>query len=150
MKTLYFAYGSNMNEGELKERGIMVLDRRKALLRHYKIALSRCSKCRHGGVLDIVSTEGDVVEGVLYELPDEARSKVEKKEGVMSGAYKERLVSVEIDGRTVENIVTYEVCNKVNPPPASDEYKKSVLKGAKNHNLSQEYMKQLEMVLSGR
>ena len=150
MSFLYFAYGSNMNEDELKDWKITIISREKAILYNYRIALNRYSKNRQGGVLDIVPSKGSIVEGVLYKLPDEAKYKLEKKEGVTIGAYKETRVDIEVDGRIVKNVITYIVCNKQNASPASEEYKESVLKGAKNHNLSKKYIKKLEKVLEKR
>lgn len=150
MVYLYFAYGSNMNEDELKVLKIRILKRRKALLQNHKLALTRHSKNRQGGVVDVIPSEGDVVEGVLYELPDDAKSKIEEKEGVTSNAYREKQVNVETSGRIIRNVITYEVYKKENPPPASEEYKKSVLKGAKQHDLSQQYIRDLERVLEKR
>jgi len=150
MSFLYFAYGSNMNEDELKDWKIVIIDRKKAILYNYRIALNRYSKNRQGGVLDIDPSQGNIVEGVLYELPDEAKYKLEKKEGVTIGAYKETRVDIEVDDRIIKNVIIYIVCSKQITSPASEEYKKSVLKGAKNHNLSEKYIRELKKVLEKR
>jgi len=150
MPFLYFAYGSNMNEDELKKWGITIIDRKKALLHNYTVALNRYSKNRQGGVLDIIPSQGSIVEGVLYELSDEAKRKVERKEGVTIGAYKEKHIDVEVDGRIVKNAITYVVCKKEDSPSASEEYKKRVLKGAKDHDLSDRYIEELKKILGKR
>lgn len=144
---LYFAYGSNMNEDELKMRGITILKAEKALLKKYKIALTRNATTRGGGVLDIIPNY-DVVEGVLYELNDADRGKIDGKEGGRVGAYEPITVDIETeDGKVLNDILTYQVCRKENPPVASQEYKDSVLRGACKHGLSVEYRTKLKVVL---
>ena len=83
-------------------------------------------------------------------MPDDARPKIERKEGVTIGAYKEKHINVEINSKIIKNIIAYEVYNKEDPPPALEEYKTKVLKGARDHNLSEEYIKELKKVLEKR
>lgn len=150
---LYFAYGSNMNEDELMDEGITVLRSEKVLLRGYKIALTRFSTKRQGGVLDIIPSQEDIVEGVLYEVPDKDKAKIERKEGVRSGAYREIPSSLQIEsvsGTDISGVVSYEVCNKEQSPEspaASKEYKNSALLGACEHGLSEQYRRKLKAVL---
>ena len=145
---LYFAYGSNMNEDELKDICVTILRAQKAILRGYKIALTHKSSTREGGTLDIVPSEEGTVEGVLYQIPDTDKSKIDEKEGVNSGAYEPVIVDIEVmDGKTVKDVISYQVRKKVNSSPASPEYKKSVLSGAKAHGLSEDYMISLQAVL---
>jgi len=147
---LYFAYGSNMNEDELKRIKVSILKAEKAFLKNHKIALTLHAKTRGGGVLDILPPD-DVVEGVLYELNDGDRSKVDAKEGVTVNAYEPILVDIETeDGKVLSGVLTYKVCRKEDPPQASEEYKRSVLKGACDHGLSEEYRAKLKASLEKR
>ena len=153
---LYFAYGSNMNEDELVDIDVTILRAERAILRGYKIALTRFSNKRCGGVLDIGPSEGDTVEGILYEIPDEDKAKIEIKEGVKSGAYREILNPLQVEtspGTVVDGVISYEVCVKENPPyppAASKEYKDSVLRGVCEHGLSEGYRQKLRAVLEKR
>jgi len=153
---LYFAYGSNMNEDELIDIDVTILRAEKVLLKDYRIALTRFLNNRCGGVLDIVSSAGEVVEGVLYEIPNEDKLKIERKEGVKSGAYKEISSPLQIEsvsGDAIGGVVSYEVCEKEQPPyppAASTEYKNSVLRGACEHGLSDDYRTKLKAVLEKR
>ena len=144
---LYFAYGSNMNEAELRARGVTILRAEKAFLKNHKIALTRYAQTRGGGVLDIIPNH-DVVEGVLFELSDKDRDKIDTKEGVKVHAYEPIPVDIETeDGKVLNGVLTYQVCKKEVPPPSSQEYKDSVLKGASAHSLSEEYRAKLKAVL---
>lgn len=144
-----------MNEDELtqKDVNVKILSAEKALLRGYKIALTRLSSKRCGGMLDIIPSEGNIIEGVLYEIPDKDRIKIEKKEGVSGGAYKEIPKPLKVktaEGTLINGVTSYEVCEKENPPPASKEYKNSVLRGACEHGLSEKYRIKLKAVLEKR
>lgn len=147
MKMLYFAYGSNMNEDELKKINVIIINAKKAFLKNYRISLTRHAKSRSGGVLDIIANH-DVVEGVLYELNDTDRDKIDAKEGVKISAYEPIKVDIETqDGKVLDGVLTYQVCRKEVAPPASHEYKDSVLKSACEHGLSVEYRAKLKAVL---
>lgn len=136
-----------MNEAELRARGVTILRAEKAFLKNHKIALTRYALTRDGGVLDIIPNH-DVVEGVLFELTDGDRGKVDAKEGVTVNAYEPIPVDIETeDGKVLSGVLTYKVCRKEDPPQASEEYKRSVLKGACDHGLSEEYRAKLKAVL---
>ena len=145
---LYFAYGSNMNEDELIEESVNILERRRVILRNYKIAVTRNSKKHNGGVLDIIPRDGEIVEGVLYDVPDNDKSKIDKKEGVCDGAYEPITVSIEdYEGQVINDVISYQVCDKIDAKPASKEYKDSVLRGACEHGLSDDYKEKLKNIL---
>lgn len=145
-----------MNEDELIDIDVTILRAETVSLKDYKIALTRFSSNRCGGVLDIISSHGDIVEGVLYEIPDEDKIKIERKEGVKSGAYREISSPLQIEsvaGNAISGVISYEVCEKEKPPyppAASQEYKKSVLRGACEHGLSEDYRAKLKAVLEKR
>jgi len=153
---LYFAYGSNMNEDELTDIGVTILKAEKVLLIGYKIALTRFSSKRCGGVLDILSSEKGTVEGVLYEISDKDKVKIDKKEGLKNGAYRQILKPLQVEtmaGAIRKGVISYEVCEKEKPPyppAASTEYKNSVLRGACEYGLSDDYRTKLKVILEKR
>ena len=65
----YFAYGSNMNPGRVRERGIRFTDIAGARLSGYRLEFDKASS-RHAGVghANVVYAPGSWVEGVLYWL----------------------------------------------------------------------------------
>ncbi|GAB6936033.1 gamma-glutamylcyclotransferase [Calditerricola yamamurae] len=67
---LYFAYGSCMNQADLARSEPRAVYVGPAVLRNFRLAFSRYSFSRGGGVADIVRALGEWVEGVLYEVPD--------------------------------------------------------------------------------
>ena len=62
----YFAYGSNVDLGRIKERGIEPLRRVPAVLEGYRLVFNK--KCRYGVCANIVVDGRSRVYGVLYML----------------------------------------------------------------------------------
>lgn len=142
-----------MNEDELTQRDVdvKILSAEKTILKGYRVALTRDSEKRRGGVLDIMSSKDNIIEGVLYKVPDKDITKINKKEGVCVGAYEPIIINVEdASEQIIGGVISYQVCKKIDANPASKEYKDSVLRGACEHGLSKEYRDKLKAVLEKR
>jgi cation transport regulator ChaC len=144
----YFAYGSCMNQEDLARSGVQATYVETAVLRNYRLAFSRYSTYRGGGVADIVREPGEFVEGVLYEVAD--FHALDRREGAPF-VYRRRKVRVypkSLGGRW-RWAWTYEVVEKspVEIAP-SREYALLIWEGAKV--LSKEYRKKLKENLLGR
>jgi cation transport regulator ChaC len=145
---LYFAYGSCMNQADLARSEPRAVYLGSAVLRNYRLAFSRFSQFRGGGVADIVREPGEWIEGVLFEVPDfEA---LDRREGAPF-VYRRRKVRVypESLGGRWRWAWTYEVVEKspVEIAP-SREYALLIWEGARV--LSLEYRKKLKENLLGR
>ena len=78
----YFAYGSNMNQEQMKERGIHFLERKHAILRGYRLEFNKlASRNPQEGYANIVPNENEIVEGILYEISDLDLPELDKYEG---------------------------------------------------------------------
>ncbi|MDQ7823346.1 MAG: gamma-glutamylcyclotransferase family protein [Candidatus Eremiobacteraeota bacterium] len=112
----YFAYGSCLNgpsfaetmkeggeEGSYMKKGIARLD-------NYRLAFSKYAASREGGVLDVVTSPGDFVLGVLYEIDDLAEKKLDLREGAPR-FYRQQALEVMFGDFPVK-CFTYEVVNK--------------------------------------
>jgi len=77
----YFAYGSNMNREQMKERCPDSVLIGKAVLSNYKIAFTIFSKKRNCGCADIIPSDGDEVWGLLYKISPEDLKKLDREEG---------------------------------------------------------------------
>jgi len=144
---LYFAYGSNMNPGQLKQWQITYANCQRAILQDHKLAFTRYSAKWQGGVADIIESKGDIVEGVLYEMTVKGLEKLDEKEGVHSGAYRRKNISVEAGRSERTTAITYEVVNKqAEFIPPSEEYMNIVIKGAEINGLSEAYIEGLKSV----
>ncbi|HHU63108.1 MAG TPA: gamma-glutamylcyclotransferase [Clostridiales bacterium] len=145
MNKKYFAYGSCTNLESFKDTmreagcedkfricGVDILD-------DYRLAFTRRSIKRKGGVLDIIESPGDYVLGVVYEIPEEAVSALDKREGAPDFYKRVENIKVELGYEQVK-VFTYTVVekdmNEIKPTP---EYFDVVYKGMK-HRFPLEYI----------
>ncbi len=141
----YFAYGSNLNTSQMKERGTKVFGSERAKLPGWRLAFTYNSSIRNGGVLDIIPGENDDrVEGVIYIIDKESLKKLdiyeerEVQNGCEVGVYRRQFLPVVI-GKKCKTVLTYvvnrtpEYKKKIHFPP-SDEYMDTDVEGAKDHS----------------
>lgn len=138
---LYFAYGSCMDFADIFRTDPAAVFVGTAVLKNHKLAFSRYSLSRRGGVADIVREPGEYVEGVLYEVPDFAL--LDRREGApfFYRRMRVRVYPAWLGGRW-KWAWTYEIVDKspVEIAP-SREYALLIWEGAKV--LSLEYRKRL-------
>ncbi|HHW47347.1 MAG TPA: gamma-glutamylcyclotransferase [Clostridiaceae bacterium] len=139
MSKKYFAYGSCTNpesfKGTMKKAGCENKFRicGVGILNDYRLAFTRCSSKWGGGVLDIIESPGDYVLGVVYEIPDEAVSAIDEREGAPTCYERKEGIKVELGFEEVE-VFTYTVVDKepdeIKP---TEKYLEVVYKGMINH-----------------
>lgn len=150
---IYFAYGSNMNQGDLdkwcEKKGypkIRFQSGQRAVLNGYKLDFTHYSGRRKSGTADVVLCPGEFVEGVLFEASEEDMKLLDEKEGKEAGIYKRINVEVKLeDGKEIEAI-TYQVCN---PEPFHAPYKdylKVIIDGARAYGLSDRWIHKLKQI----
>ena len=89
MKTLYFAYGSNMNNSQMAERCPKANNLGAAVLKNWGL--------RERLHADIEKSKGEEVHGVLWGVTRECLGSLDRYEGFPS-YYIKRLVSVKMEG----------------------------------------------------
>lgn len=154
VKTYYFAYGSNMHEGDLKEwcrrKGyslIVFLEKKVAVLKNYKLVFNYYSVSRGCGVANIVESKGSDVWGLLTKVSGDDYKKVREKEGYPC-FYTEIDVNVTVlDENKVVPAKTFKVVKsreaKEYQPP-SKYYLNLLIESARKHAFPEEYIKMLE------
>ena len=108
----YFAYGSNMDQKQMKERcpGAELLG--TASLRNYKLAFTIFSEKRNCGCADIIPDYFSAVYGLLYRMTDSDFELLDKYEGVAEKAYQRIRVTIEDGNGSLIEAETYEVVSK--------------------------------------
>ena len=144
----YFAYGSNMDPGQMIDRRVRFSAAKRAVLREHTLVFNRYSVTYGAGVADIISKAGERVEGVLYLVTERGLRTLDKFEGVDRGLYRRVSVTIEDDERKSHQAVCYQIVEKgvVNVPP-SPEYLTKLVKGAEAFDLSPEYIQKLQGLL---
>ncbi|OGF12969.1 MAG: hypothetical protein A2W00_08660 [Candidatus Eisenbacteria bacterium RBG_16_71_46] len=152
---LYFAYGSNLDPQQMRERcpGHHVVG--LASLADHRLAYLRYSNAWGGGVAGIQLAHGATVWGVLYELTEEDLLRLDgfegfKDAGDQHNVYDREQVTVELtrpdDGSFARRVLaaTY-IARPSNPSPPSQRYLDAILRGAVHHRLPEDYVERLRL-----
>jgi gamma-glutamylcyclotransferase len=77
---LYFAYASNLNRKQMRERCPDATPRFTAVLPNYKRVFSGWSRAWRGGTATLLSFRGEKVQGAIYEVTDACLKQLDKHE----------------------------------------------------------------------
>ncbi|XP_074469303.1 gamma-glutamylcyclotransferase a [Sebastes fasciatus] len=145
---MYFAFGSNLLKERLQLLNPSAMFSTTGRLQDYKLNFGLWDKhvnsTWHGGAATIEACPGAEVWGVIWTLSNENLPSLDKQEGVSSGIYSPREVSVETDKGLVL-CRTYQM-NNFHACPPSPQYKEVVCLGAEQNGLPVEYLKKLEAI----
>lgn len=111
----YFAFGSNMNPSQMKDRVGEVPASVPAVLTGYQLVFNKWSQTRKGWAANLIPTDNqnDKVEGVVYQLSEAQISKLDKNEGYNPDraynpkGYRRQQLSVTIPGQGEQMVETY-------------------------------------------
>ncbi|MEQ2525391.1 gamma-glutamylcyclotransferase [Bacillaceae bacterium CLA-AA-H227] len=143
----YFAYGSCMDtERFVKANVDHYFDNviGASLLNGY--SMKYLFAVEDGGRADIIE-DGELTEGILYEIPYEGVEYLFKREGFYGGWYRPTFVDVTVNHQLYTDVLTFHVYEKQaeQAPPA--HYAKEILRGSKGR-VSSEYYQKLENELA--
>ncbi|MFQ6020082.1 MAG: gamma-glutamylcyclotransferase family protein [Dehalococcoidia bacterium] len=133
---LYFAYGSNMDEQQMRNRCPGAVRGGKARLRDYEFRINKRRKAT------IVPSPGQNTWGVLWNITASHERALDCYEGVKSETYRKKTVEVFLTSGTKERALTYIAsdCSVGSPEP---DYMERILRGAKEADLPPDYIKVL-------
>ena len=142
----YFAYGSNMDSDRMKERRIRFSKREHASIVGWKLVFNKLSSRNlEEGYANIEQDINEIVEGILYEIPDSDLKILDKYEGYPTHYFREQ-IKVKLDNKDELLASTY-IANfdktKKDLKPTS-EYINHLLKGC--DLLSNTYCQKIKMV----
>lgn len=156
---LYFAYGSNLDPTQMKQRcpGHKVVG--LAALADHKISFPRTSHTWGGGVASIQLAHGATLWGMVFELTEADLAALDEYEGWQGPAdqhnvYDRELMFVELtrpeDGSFPRRLRAWVyVARPSNPAPPSRRYLDAVLAGARHHGLPEDHLVELEQTEVG-
>lgn len=140
----YFAYGSNMNTAQMKERCPDSKLTGKAVLKNYKLDFTIFSPKRNCGCADIVKSPEQEVYGLLYFLTPRDLKKLDTFEGHPN---KYRRFTTKVINRFEEEVEaeTYEVVGKQKEfQRPSKDYLDKLIKAANRFNFPNYYQNYLK------
>lgn len=136
---IIFAYGSNMNEEWLRSRAPSAEVIGRARLPNKRMVCNKKGK-DGSGKANLVDSPKDVVWGVLYEIDSAELERLDKAEG---GYQRTTLQILTEQGNTIEAEV-YISTKLTNDATPYNWYKDLILKGAREHQLPEDYLEYLE------
>ena len=146
----YFAYGSNLDPDQMRERCPAARFVCIARLDDYRLAFSRKSIRRGCGVADVIPDPGQSVWGAVFELTDADATRLDASEGFQrerkQNSYHRKRVTVAgfIDRAEQPMVVdAYIASPQSDPPPPNAEYIAQIVKGARHWRLPDEYIAEL-------
>ncbi len=129
---LYFAYGSNLCREQMQCR---CPDHRivgRSSLKGYRWIIST------RGYANVVKSDEDEVQGVVYEISESDECNLDRCEGVDCGAYRKEMITVECGGQCRECLVYVDPVEQEGKP--RQEYIERVNKGISDSNLPSRYV----------
>jgi len=147
---LYFAYGSNMDWEQMRQRCPSAKFVSIAKLKDYRFAIARTSHSRGCGSAGVLPQAGANVWGIVYEIDAKDFGPLDAAEDFVPGrgknSYTRRECTVYADGDEGKTFLVslYFPEGEENPPLPNAEYKRLIVGGARHWRLPQGYVVELE------
>ncbi len=124
----YFAYGSNLNKKQMKERCPECKPRYNAVLPNYKLIFAGWSRTYKGGVASIRRVQGSKVPGAVYEITEKDLRKLDVFEGYPHDYNRIKVIVFDEDGTAIE-AQTYMKTGQIEETKPSKEYADIIYQG---------------------
>jgi gamma-glutamylcyclotransferase (GGCT)/AIG2-like uncharacterized protein YtfP len=141
---LYFSYGSFLDSETLRRHcpGATFVDR--AVLPNFEVQFNFMSRTYGGGVTGVEPSPGRLARGVLYEVPEEEMAHLDIVEAVSEGLYYRQTVLVVDESGRIREAETYRTTRPRGPFKPTRRYLGLMVKGAREHGLDPDYIRELE------
>jgi gamma-glutamylcyclotransferase (GGCT)/AIG2-like uncharacterized protein YtfP len=141
----YFAYGSNLATDQKANRTGPIREAKRARLEGYRLAFNKQGSDGTGKA-NIVKEPGATVWGAVYRCSPDALREMDKHEGVASGHYTREAVRTCLDSGAELDAVAYVagpgfINDSLGPSPI---YLQTILRGAREHELPNDYICRVE------
>ena len=143
-KLYYFAYGSNMSSRRLKARVPSATVIGPGVLAGHRLAFHKVSK-DGSAKCDLVESGSSRVQGVLFEIDESDKPKLDRVEGLGDG-YDQKTVDVLLQSAVSKSAFTYFATDVDAGLKPYSWYKRHLLEGAREARLPPAYIEMLEQV----
>ena len=127
----YFAYGSNLNQKQMKDRCPDSKPLFTAVLPNYKLVFVGWSRQWRGGVASIKSFRGERVRGAIYEVTEACLQRLDRYE---SGYNRLKVTVVGEDDEPIEAVI-YVKTGRLEDATPSKEYLAIIQQGLRDWRL---------------
>jgi len=134
----YFAYGANMDDQTLRDRGVEFTKVTTGKVRHVRLVFHKPG-ADGTGKADLQDDRGSAVEGVVWDVPEQSLARLDVYEGVEKGHYRRFEVTVQTSkGELACN--AYRALKFRSGLKPSRDYLEILVRGAEAHRLSADYV----------
>lgn len=131
----YFAYGSNLNQKQMRQRCPDSKPRFVAILPNYKLVFSGWSRQWRGGVATIKFLRGEKAWGAVYEISERDLRLLDKYEGYPGNYHRMKVTVFDEDGKAVE-VWTYIKAGQLEESEPSAEYLAIIQQGCRDWGIT--------------
>ena len=131
----YFAYASNLNRKQMKERCPNSNPKFKAVLPNYKLIFSGWSRQSRGGKASIKPFQGDKVNGAVYEISEREMRILDRIKGYPGGYDHLNVLVITEDGEAIKAL-TYIMRRQSEELPPSREYLAIIQQGYRDWGIT--------------
>ena len=142
---IYFAYGSNLELNQMKDRCPDSKLISEGYLKDYILSFDKFSPGWKCGVADIVKSFNNKVWGLLYDISERDLLKLDSYEG-HPNFYRRIIVNIIKTNDQIVEAYTYEVVNKDKFVRPSKEYINIIKEAAKKYNFPISYRTYLKKI----
>ncbi len=135
---LYFAYADNMDIENLGSRNVIFEKVATGKVRHYRLAFHKPAE-DGSGMADLQDDRGNVVEGVVWDVPEASLDNLDVYEEVDKGHYRRQPIVVQTSKGELD-CITYRAAKYRNGLKPRRDYLEKIIRGAEAHRLSGEYI----------
>lgn len=139
----YYAYGSNLSSRYIRDYCPSASFVMQADLPNFQVEFRHYSENRQGGISSIIEAPGQLVQGVIYEVPEEELIELDILESVPEGLYRRDTFLILGRDGLWHKADLYRVTNPTGPYSPSKEYLEDMIEGAQEHGLTAEYIAKL-------
>ena len=135
MNPIYFAFGSNLSEVQMRRRCPSAVLVGTATLRGYRLVFAGFSVTWNGSVATVLPARGESVPGVLYRVSREDLARLDRYEGAPF-VYARRLRRVFDPRHAGRRAHVYELAAETLLGEPSPDYVLTILRAYRQHGLS--------------
>lgn len=141
----YVGYGSNLNvemtTTELLPNGRFLM---RAYVPNYQVQFRKWSNNSRGGISNIMEAPGEMVEAAMYECPQSDLDKLDFRLDYYVPDYKREIFKVMGEDNRWYQASLYRLWEPKGPFPPARRYVEGMLEGARQLELSPEYIERIE------
>ncbi len=134
---LYFAYGSNINQEQMRHRCKDSKPVALAYLKNYRFIINS------QGVATIIPSANSIVRGVLWQISESDESQLDKYEGVSSNLYRKEICTALVNDDSMKALVYVATESSLGLP--REKYLETILHGLVSFGVSEQWIEEIKI-----